>query len=394
MNEISTIGLDIAKSVFQVHGVDACGAVVVWRQSRRSEILRRPPIVRRWDEACSSAHYWARQVGALGHEVRLLPPAHVKPYVKRGRKNDAADAAALAEAVGRPQMSFEPVTSAEQQSVVMLHRTRDLLVRQRTMLICALRSHLAEFGRIAAQGKGGFARLVASLDGPEGEMLPETARAALRLIAAQIDEASKKIQALETAIVTQHRELKTSRRLAPIPGIGPITASALVAAVLDASIFKSGGQLAAWLGLVPRQNSTGGKERLGGITKTGDRYLSRLLVIGATGLIRYKRKNIHGGVAWLAGLLDRTPARLVTVALANRGLHPASDFPEPLLKSFDASVVESIDASDYEGVTIIADFNKPLGDRHRGKFTSFIDFGAMEHIFNEHLQPRRRVRNR
>jgi len=321
MNEISTIGLDIAKSVFQVHGVDALGAVVVRRQLRRGELLKffagLPSCVVGM-EACGSAHYWARQVGALGHEVRLLPPARVKPYVKRGKKNDAADAAALAEAVGRPRMSFVPVKSAEQQSVVMLHRTRDLLVRQRTMLICALRSHLAEFGCIAAQGKGGFGRLVASLDGPEGRMLPKTALAALRLIAAQIDDGNKKIQALETAILMQHRQCETSRRLASIPGIGPITASALVAAVPDASIFKSGRQLAAWLGLVPGQNSSGGKERLGGITKTGDRYLRRLLVIGATGLIRYKRKNIPGGVAWLSGLLNRKPARLVTVALANK----------------------------------------------------------------------------
>jgi transposase len=321
MNEISTIGLDIAKSVFQVHGVDALGAVVVRRQLRRGELLKffagLPSCVVGM-EACGSAHHWARQVGALGHEVRLLPPALVKPYGKRGKKNDAADAAALAEAVSRPQMSFVRVKSAEQLSVMMLHRTRDLMVRQRTMLICARRSHLAEFGRIAAQGKGGFGRLVASLDGPEGGMLPEMALAALRLIAAQIDDASKKMQALETAMLTRHRECETSRRLASIPGIAPITASALVAAVPDASIFKSGRQLAAWLGLVPRRNSTGGKERLSGITKTGDRYLSRLLVIGVIGLIRYKRKNIPGGVAWLSGLLNRKPARLVSVALANK----------------------------------------------------------------------------
>lgn len=321
MGEVSTIGVDIAKSVFQVHGVDSSGAVVVRRQLRRGEVEKfftglAPCLVAM--EACGSAHYWARQVGALGHAVRLLPPAHVKPYVKRGRKNDAADAAALAEAVTRPQMRPVPVKSAEAQAMVVLHRTRDLLVRQRTTLICALRSHLGEFGIVAAQGKGGFARLRASLDGVAGETVPEPALAALKLIAAQIDDADTKIEAIEKEIVERHRACTGSRRLATIPGIGPIIASALAAAVPDASSFSSGREFAAWLGLVPSQNSTGGKERLGRITKTGDRYLRRLLVIGATGLIRYKRKNIPGGLAWLNGLLARKPVRLVTVALANK----------------------------------------------------------------------------
>lgn len=321
MVEVSTIGLDIAKSVFQVHGVDGSGGTVVRRQLRRGEVLTffgglAPCLVA--IEACGSAHYWARALGALGHAVRLLPPAHVKPYVKRGRKNDAADAAALAEAVTRPHMRPVPVKSAENQAMILLHRTRDLLVRQRTMLICAFRSHLGEFGVIAAQGKGGFANLRASLDGAAGEAVPEPALAALKLIAAQIDDADAKIEAIEKEIVARHRADVASRRLATIPGIGPITASALAAAVPDAASFSSGRQFAAWLGLVPGQNSTGGKERLGRITKTGDRYLRRLLVIGATGLIRYKRKNVPGGIAWLTGLLARKPARLVTVALANK----------------------------------------------------------------------------
>jgi transposase len=305
------------------------GAVVVRRQLRRGEVGRffaglRPCLVAL--EACGSAHYWARQVGALGHEVRLLPPAHVKPYVKRGRKNDAADAAALAEAVRRPQMRSVPVKSAASQAVVVLHRTRDLLVRQRTMLICALRSPLGEFGIVAAQGKGGLAELRASLAGADGAALPELALAALRLIAAQIDAADAKVEAIDKAIVARHRSCEASRRLATIPGIGPIIASALAVAVPDAAAFSSGRQFAAWLGLVPAQNSTGGKPRLGRITKpapggeqgTGDRYLRRLLVIGATGLIRYKRKNVPGGIAWLTGLLARKPARLVSVALANK----------------------------------------------------------------------------
>jgi transposase len=266
-------------------------------------------------EACGSAHYWARQIGALGHEVRLLPPAHVKPYVKRGKKNDAADASAICEAVTRPQMRSVPVKSEASQAVLLLHRARDLLVRQRTMLICAFRSHLAEFGVIAGQGKGNFAKLVASLD---RHGLPAPALVALRLLAAQIDDARAKVDGLEDEIVAQHRREEASRRLASIPGIGPIIASAIAASVPDASVFKSGRQFAAWLGLVPRQNSTGGKERLGGITKAGDRYLRRLLVIGATGLIRYKRRTIPGGLAWVTKLLEKKPVRLVTVALANK----------------------------------------------------------------------------
>jgi transposase len=318
MVEIITIGLDIAKSVFQVHGVDASGSVVVRRQLRRAELLKyfgslSPCLVGM--EACGSAHYWARQIGALGHEVRLLPPAHVKPYVKRGKKNDAADAAAICEAVTRPQMRSVPVKSEAGQAVLLLHRARDLLVRQRTMLICAFRSHLAEFGVIAGQGKGNFAKLVASLD---RHGLPASALVALRLLAAQIDDARAKVDVLEDEIVAQHRRDEASRRLASIPGIGPIIASAIAASVPDASVFKSGRQFAAWLGLVPRQNSTGGKERLGGITKAGDRYLRRLLVIGATGLIRYKRKTIPGGLAWVTKLLAKKPVRLVTVALANK----------------------------------------------------------------------------
>ena len=321
MVEISTVGLDIAKAVFQVHGVDAAGSVVVRRQLRRGGVLTffsglAPCVVGM--EACGSGHYWARQVAALGHQVRLLPPAHVKPYVKRGRKNDAADAAAICEAVSRPHLQSVPVRSAENQAVVMLHRTRDLVVRQRTMLICALRSHLAEFGVIAGQGKGNLGKLVARLESEEGEALPELARAALRSITAQITDADARVEALEKAIVGWHRNDAASRRLASIPGVGPITASAIAASVPDASHFKSGRQFAAWLGLVPGQNSTGGKQRLGRITKTGNRYLRRLLVIGATGHIRYRRKNVPGGLDWLTGLLARKPVRLVTVALANK----------------------------------------------------------------------------
>jgi transposase len=240
----------------------------------------------------------------------------VKPYVKRGKKNDAADAAAICEAVTRPHMQCVPVKTEAQQAVLLLHRARDLLVRQRTMLICALRSHMAEFGLTAGQGRGNFAKLVASLE--EDTSLPELAQAALRLIAAQIEDANAKVEMLEKEIVARHRHDEASRRLATIPGIGPIIASALAASVPDVSTFRSGRQFAAWLGLVPSQNSTGGKERLGGITKAGDRYLRKLLVVGATGLIRYKRKTIPGGIEWVEKLLARKPVRVVTVALANK----------------------------------------------------------------------------
>lgn len=321
MEQVTIIGLDLAKHVFQVHGVDASGTVRLRRRLRRSELLEffeEAPACVVGMEACAGAHHWARRIRALGHEVRLLAPAHVKPYVKPGKKSDAADAAAICEAVGRPHMRFVPVKSVEQQGALLLHRSRDLLVRQRTMLINALRGHLAEFGLISAQGKGGFSRLRASLEGEVGQNLPEPARAALLLLTGQIDDADARIATLDKAILARHRQDETSRRLASIPGIGPIIASALAAAVPDASTFSSGRQFAAWLGLVPRQNSTGGKQRLGSITKAGDRYLRRLLVIGATGLIRYRRANVPGGLPWLQAMLARKPARLVTVALANK----------------------------------------------------------------------------
>ncbi len=321
MVEISTIGLDIAKAVFQVHGVDEAGSVVVRRQLRRGEVLKffsglAPCVVGM--EACGSRHYWARQVAALGHRVRLLPPAQVKPYVKRGKKNDAADAAAICEAASRPHLQAVPVRSAENQAVLLLHRTRDLLVRQRTMLICAVRSHLAEFGVVAGQGKGNFTKLVERLESEEGEALPALARLALGSLTAQIADQEARIDVLEKEIVAWHRSDPASRRLASIPGIGPITASAIAATVPDLSIFKSGRQFSGWLGIVPGQNSSGGKQRLGRITKTGNRYIRRLLVIGATGLIRYRRTNIPGGAHWVNQLLARKPARLVTVALANK----------------------------------------------------------------------------
>ena len=315
---IVTIGLDLAKNVFQVHGVDENGRAVLRRQVRRADVatffLSLPPCLVGM-EACGSAHHWGRLISAAGHDVRLISPTRVKAYVQRGKKNDANDAAAIAEAITRPHMTFVPIKSEAQQGVLMLHRSRDLLVRQRTMLINALRAHLAEFGIVAAKGRGKVKDLT---DGLDDAAIPELARVALRQIAEQIDTADRHIDALEAQIVAWHKTDEASRNLATIPGIGPITASALAASVADPSAFDSGRKLAAWLGLVPRQNSTGGKNRLGSITKAGDRYLRRLLVLGATSVIRYARGKAPGEAEWLKGLLERKSARLASVALANK----------------------------------------------------------------------------
>ncbi|CAO3456138.1 Mobile element protein [Azospirillum largimobile] len=274
---------------------------------------------------------------AFGHQVRLIPPARVKAYVQRGKKNDATDAAAIAEAVARPHMAFVPVKSEDQQAVLMLHRVRDQLVRQRTMLINAFRAHLAEFGIVAAQGRKKAAELIAGLD----ELgIPEMARIALQELTGQIASCDARIETVEREIIAWHRTNEASRNLATIPGIGPITASVLAATITEPAAFRTGRHLAAWLGLVPRQNSSGGKDKLGPITKTGDRSIRRLLVIGATCVIRHARTRAPGDADWLKGLLDRKPARLVTVALANkmariawavltRGEVYRKDFPVP-----------------------------------------------------------------
>lgn len=315
--EVTTIGLDIAKRVFQVHGADAAGRAVLRRKLGRAEVLeffRALPPCLVGIEACGTAHHWARQIRALGHEVRLVPAAYVKPYVKRG-KTDAADAEAICEAVARPTMRFVPVKTPEQQAVLVLHRTRDLLVRQRTMLVNALRGHMAEFGIVARQGVGGVSELLASLrDGPAD--LPALACDALRGLADEIEALEARIGAIEAAILAWHKGNEASRRLATVPGIGPITASALVASVGDVSNFASARHFAAWIGLVPKQNSTGGKPRQGGISKAGDRYLRRLLVLGATTVIRHNTKA--AGQSWLAGVIARRPKLVAAVAQANK----------------------------------------------------------------------------
>ncbi|MDQ2803107.1 MAG: IS110 family transposase [Pseudomonadota bacterium] len=318
--EISTIGLDIAKRVFQAHGADATGKAVLRRKLQRAEVLTffaALPSCLVGIEACSTAHHWARAIRTLGHEVRLMPASYVKPYVKRG-KTDAADAEAICEAVTRPTMRFVPIKTAEQQAVLMLHRTRDLLVRQRTMLVNALRGHMAEMGIIAPQGISRVGDLVAALLGEDEAQLPRMARYALRGLVAELEALGERVKEIEGAILAWHKDNEASRRLATIPGIGPITASAIVATVTDPTQFHSARQFAAWIGLVPKQNSSGGKERQGGISKQGDRYLRRLLVLGATAVIRHARTKVTAETAWLRGVLDRRPVRLASVAQANK----------------------------------------------------------------------------
>jgi transposase len=316
---VTTIGFDIAKRVFQIHGVDAAGAVVIRKKLRRPDVLAffsglSPSLI--GIEACATAHYWARELAALGHQVRLVPPSYVKAYLKRG-KNDAADAEAICEAVTRPNMRFVPVKSEEQQGVLVLHRARELLVRQRTMLVNGLRGHMAEFGIIAPQGIKRVPELVAAL-ADEATDIPQIARVALTAIVVQIDNLTASIRQMEKRIVAWCRASAAARRLATIPGVGPITASALAATITDPTLFRSGRHLAAWLGLVPRQHSTGGKPKLGRITKMGDQYLRKLLIVGMTAVIRSARRSKAPAFAWVNALLERRPARLVSVALANK----------------------------------------------------------------------------
>ena len=317
---IATIGIDLAKSVFQLHGVDADGEVVLRKKLRRSSVLdflRDLPPCLIGLEACATSHFWAREIGALGHDARLIPPAYVKPYVKR-QKNDATDAEAICEAVTRPNMRFVPVKSAERQGVLMLHRTRDLLMRQRTMLLNAARAHLAEFGIITAQGPHRILTLIREIRIGEVPVLPEITREALESLATQLDNLAGEIRRLERRLKLWHRADETSQRLETIPGVGILTATALSASIPDPSVFKSGREFAAFLGQVPRQNSSGGKDRLGRISKMGDGYLRRLLVVGATSVVRRAGGNTSATGVWMRSLLERKPARVVTVAVANK----------------------------------------------------------------------------
>ncbi|UVK48322.1 IS110 family transposase (plasmid) [Mesorhizobium sp. AR07] len=316
---ITTIGLDLAKSVFQAHGVDESGATILVKRLHRKQML---PFFSKLSpcligvEACGTAHYWARTLAAMGHEVRLIPPSYVKAYVKRG-KSDALDAEAICEAVQRPTMRFVPVKTVEQQSVLMAHRARSLLVRQRTMIANALRAHLAELGLIANPGIANLAKL-AEQALSDDDALPAYARTSLGILVRQIMALNDEVAALDRQLIAWHTESEASRRLAGIPGLGVITATALAATVTDPDQFRSGRQFAAWLGLTPQQHSTGGKTRLGGISKQGDRYLRRLLVVGATAVIRHIKDKPTPMANWIRKLMEKKPFRLVSVALANK----------------------------------------------------------------------------
>jgi transposase len=320
MQAVTTIGLDIAKSVFQVHGVDAAGQVLVRRQLKRRYVLaffeKLPPCLI-GIEACASSHHWSRELQALGHKVRLMPPAYVRPYVKR-QKNDAADAEAICEAVTRANMRFVETKTPEQQSCLMLHRTRHLFIRQQTAVINAIRAHLAELGIVAPIGRNGVEELLGVVADASDKRLPEIARACLAALGAQLRMLKAQILEFDRMINAWHRSNETSKRLDEIPGVGPALATALVASVADPRAFRSGRDFSAWIGLVPKQHSSGGKDKLGGISKQGDRYLRSLFTAGALAVIRYAK--IHGAKhrPWLTALLARRPTKVAAVALANK----------------------------------------------------------------------------
>jgi transposase len=320
MQAVTTVGLDIAKSVFQVHGIDAEGNVIIRRQLKRRYVLAffqklSPCLV--GIEACASSHHWSRELKALGHTVRLMPPAYVKPYVKR-QKNDAADAEAICEAVTRVTMRFVATKTPEQQSCLMLHRTRHLFIRQQTAVINAIRAHLAEFGIVAPVGRKGVEELLDVVADSSDKRVPEVARACLAALGAQLRRFKEQILEFDRMIMAWHRSNETSMRLDEIPGVGPMLATALVASVADPKAFRSGRNFSAWVGLVPRQHSSGGKEKLGSISKQGDRYLRSLFTAGALAVIRYAK--IHGTKhrPWLTALLARRPTKVAAIALANK----------------------------------------------------------------------------
>jgi transposase len=318
MQEFIRIGVDLGKAYFQLEAIEREGGAAVKRKLSRSkmrEFFARIAPCRIGMEACGSAHYWARELIAMGHQVALMPPAYVKPYVKRG-KNDAVDAAAVCEAMSRPDMRFVPIKSADQQAVLMLHKTRELLVKQRTMSINGLRGHLAEFGLVAPKGAGRVNELLELANADAS--LPQEARAAVKLLAMHLEGLDRSIDGVEKTIAAANAENHKSQLLDQIPGVGPLIASAIAASVPDPSVFKSGRDFAAWLGLTPRQNATGGKEKLGAITKQGNRHLRKLLVVGATSALRVAGKRKGALAEWIAALRARKPERLAAVALANK----------------------------------------------------------------------------
>ena len=318
MKAPARIGMDTAKSVFQLHGVDESEAVVLRRQMRRSEMIRYfeklPPTLVAI-EACGSSHHWGRLLTSLGHEVKLIPPQYVKPYVKRG-KNDAADAEALCEAVTRPSMRFVPIKSADQQSACMLVTVRERLVGVKSQLSNAFRSYAAEFGIVGPAGRQNVTALMKEV--VDDESLPELARSLFRFQAREYAAVEARLAEINTQLMKWHRDDERSRRIATIPGVGPIGSTMLSMRAPAAELFKSGRHFAAWLGLTPRDHSTGGRTRFGGITKAGDASIRTTLIVGATALLRHVRAGRTKASPWLAAMLERKPPKLVAVALANK----------------------------------------------------------------------------
>ena len=320
MTTPTIIGLDIAKSSFQIHGVAACGTRTLRKKLRRGKVLEffaNLPACLIGMEACGGAHYWARELTKLGHEVRLMPPQYVKPYVKTN-KHDSTDAEACCEAVQRPSMRFVPVKSETQHSLLMLHRIRDRLVAERTGTISAIRGHMAEFGIVAARRGLGMKELLAIISDIDDARLPSMARELLVLQVEHLRAIESRIADLDGRLLQQARNDGAARRLTAIPGIGPVIATAMVATVVDAQIFPNGRSFAAWLGLTPRQHATGGRERLLGISKRGDGYLRRQLMHGARSLVRLAPGRKGRFWTWIDGLVARRPFNVVVAAVANK----------------------------------------------------------------------------
>ena len=319
MEKITTIGLDLAKSIFQVHGIAEDGHVVVRRALRWSQMLEffrslEPCLVGL--EACASAHHWANTISQFGHRVRMIPPAYVKAYVKRS-KTDAADAEAICEAVTRPTMRFVPIKTPTEQAAGMVLKTRELFIRQRSQTANAMRAHMAELGIIAVTGMTSVAKLIIILRDDEDTRLPSAAQAALLEMAAQIEMLSARIGALDVKIVTAVKADNTTRRLISIPGVGPTIAATVRATIQDPAAFRTGRDLAAWIGITPKAHSSGGKERLGRISKCGNKQLRTLLIVGATSILKQARRGVTLPY-WIVSLMARRPYKVAAVALANK----------------------------------------------------------------------------